>query len=439
MNVRAAFRVFVSTCACLSMCLFNVFPITTVEADTPTTQLSFSPSSQTVLENSTFDVSLYINTNGLDVNAVDITILYPPDKLSIISPSTGSSLLQLWLAPPTYSNTNGTAKFVGVVPNGVNASNGLITTLTFKALAAGKATLSLQSDTKVLVNDGLGTPTTVELGRDLVTINPAPPSGVAVASSSHPFASSWSNNPNALLDWTKDADVTDFSFILDDKPTTVPDDTADTTETSASFPQLADGQWYFHIKARRQGVWGPPSHYQLRIDTSPPASFRPQVDFIENQNPNNDQLPKTLISFFSSDALSGIDHYEVAVRTSTDDVSQAAIFVQAASPYQLPILFHESADVTVRAFDRAGNSRDETIHVVVPAHFIRLLKANKFIIAAAVLGILLLLLFLHFLFGHHILSAVERIISLLRNEEKLRAAEKEALQAYKDKVRERTS
>ena len=87
-----------------------------------------SPNNGTILENTTFDVMFFINTNKNSINTIDLNIKFPADKLTVTKPSEGKSLIGIWLKPPTYSNTEGTARFVGIIPNGITTESGLIIT-----------------------------------------------------------------------------------------------------------------------------------------------------------------------------------------------------------------------------------------------------------------------------------------------------------------------
>src|SRR5690348_10325380 len=58
--------------------------------------LSLSPSTGSFVVNSTFDVSIYLNTQGQSVNTIQLDLKFPPDKLQLVSSSTGSSIIGLW-------------------------------------------------------------------------------------------------------------------------------------------------------------------------------------------------------------------------------------------------------------------------------------------------------------------------------------------------------
>ncbi len=88
------------------------------------------------------------------------------------------------------------------------------------------------------------------------------------------------------------------------------------------------------------------------IDIGRPLAFTPIADF-SNWSTNT----RPTISFFTTDPLSGIDHYEVKI--DNDD------FFNRSSPYKLPALDDGVRTITVRAFDRAGNYMDGIVNVYI--------------------------------------------------------------------------
>lgn len=127
--------------------------------------ISLNPTSGSFVEGSTFDVPIILNTRGISINGVEVRIVFDPDRLSIVQPSTGQSIIGVWVEPPAYDNTRGTASYVGVIPNGIVTGAGLVGTITFKAKALGRATVSVRSSSNIFLNDGAGTPAVVDLGR----------------------------------------------------------------------------------------------------------------------------------------------------------------------------------------------------------------------------------------------------------------------------------
>lgn len=382
----------------------------------PTVALEFSPRTGTFIEGSTFDVPLTLNTRGASVNTLNITVTFDADKLSIVRPAGGVSIIGLWLEPPAYDNVRGTVTYVGAIPNGIVTSSGVIGTITFKAKATGNATVAVRTESTVLLNDGLGSQARVEYGRASYAVVPKAPEGLAIYSDTHPSQETWYNNPNPVFAWEGTGSAEGYSVVFDAKPNTVPATEITTTVSSASFGPVKDGLWYLHVRERRAGVWSAPSHYLVRIDTVPPASFDPKVSYVLAAPV---AVERALVSFFTTDNLSGIDHYEIGVINKDSPETQSPIFIEAESPYQLPRLGEAGARVIVRAFDKAGNSRDENISVSASPSFISSLLKHYGIFLLIVIVLLLLLGFiLHYLYGHHILRHLGRAFTILKEEEK---------------------
>lgn len=64
-----------------------------------------------------------------------------------------------------------------------------------------------------------------------------------------------------------------YSYVLDASNTTDPDASAETAETSADLSGVADGTWWFHVRAvGLRGEIGSTSHRRVMIDTTPPVT-----------------------------------------------------------------------------------------------------------------------------------------------------------------------
>ena len=382
----------------------------------PKAQLFFSSRSGTFTEGTTFEVPILLDTQGTKINAVELYINFDPHKLAIVKPSSDKSIISIWLEPPTYSNTSGTAKIIGGIPNGISTASGLVTSVTFKALESGTAKVSVSSQSRILANDGYGSDLLTQFDSASYSIVPKAPNGVRVFSETHPFDDHWYNNNSPVLAWDKEQDVAGFSYAIDNIPSTIPSNAVTSTSTVISFENLHDGLWYFHIKALKKGIWGSTSHFLVRIDTTPPATFTPTQDSFSAAVAN-----PTLITFFTTDALSGIDHYEVGVIDKNATPGAAPLFVQTESPYQVPQTTHGKARVVVRAFDRAGNVRDESLDVVTTSSTIRAITEfvgkHSMIIILSLIAIIIILVILHYLYGHHLLRRIRRIAAALEKED----------------------
>lgn len=378
----------------------------------PTATVFFSPRTGSFVEDSTFEVPILLNSRGSSVNAVEIKLRYDSDVLSIVQSSSGKSIIGVWVDPPSYDNSLGSASFVGVIPDGIVTDAGLVASITFKAKKSGTATLGILQTSRVLLNDGLGSEMVLDAGRASYSIIPKAPEGVQIYSETHPSQSSWYNNNSPVLAWDKDAGVTGFSYVLDDKPSTIPANEVMTSDVTKAYEGLKDGLWYFHIKAYKNGVWGSTGHFLLRIDTAPPARFTPEVSYVVAAAI---VVERALVSFFTTDNLSGIDHYEVGVIDKSQPITESPVFVESESPFQVPN--GGNLRVIVRAVDKAGNVRDESINVGSPYSLTNFI--DSYLIWILLVIILLALIYgaVHYLYGHKIIPHIKRAWAIMKREE----------------------
>jgi hypothetical protein len=362
----------------------NVVDVSSLEQ---TARLFFSPNNGTLVEGAPFDVSVFVDTQGSPINTIDLKIRFDPARLQVVKTFGGRSVVGLWLEQPSYSNTSGTITFSGTIPNGITSNGALIATISFKPILSGATSISIGETSQVLANDGLGSATRVTSDRARFDIVPLPPGSVRVFSETHPFRDRWYNNNSPTFAWEAEAGVSEYSLVFDDKPSTIPPNTETTTETVKGYEDIPDGVWYFHIKAKKRGVWGATTHYPIRVDKAPPATFKPTIDLLAAAVIQS----RGLVSFFTTDALSGIDRYEVGVIAADAAPDTSAAYVEAQSPYQLPGYVNSKARVVVRAFDRAGNIQSGTVDISPSTTFARLTSNNQIILSVAFILALIIL------------------------------------------------
>ncbi|MBZ9569798.1 hypothetical protein KJA16_02650 [Patescibacteria group bacterium] len=335
--------------------IISSFPIAfSVQAEGAS--LYLSPASGTFFVGSTFDISIFVNTGGENINAVEINLKFDPTKLQVASPTAGKSFIEVWVSQPTFSNTKGQMSFIGGLPSpGIKTSAGLVSTITLRAISPGKTSILFLDSSKVLRNDPEGTNILTSMGRGVYTLLIPPPEGPKVFSPTHPDQNKWYKNNNPTISWEREEGVTDFSFSFDQDPAGFPDNTPEGEHTSVSFSDVGGGMWYFHVKARKAKVWGGMSHYLVRIDTTPPAVFTPTV---EPSPKTTERQP--LVSFITTDALSGMDYYQLKYIDITPERKEeiSGFFTEVSSPYKLPSLEIGKYLVIVRAYDIAGNWRE---------------------------------------------------------------------------------
>ncbi len=112
---------------------------------------------------------------------------------------------------------------------------------------------------------------------------------------------------------------------------------------------LADGFYTYTVTAQdRSGNLSVPASVSFCVDTRPPAAFVVAANVTGWTNNN-----KPILTFATTDATSGVDHYEALIDTGA--------FAAVTSPYQLPALSDGVHTVYVKAVDKAGNTTIENI------------------------------------------------------------------------------
>ena len=325
-----------------------------VEADSA--QLYLSPSSGSFLVGSTFSVSVFINTEGNEINVVQTELKFPPNILQVTSPTAGTSLITEWITPPSYSNEKGIISFQGGIPGGINTSAGLVSSITFRAVTSGTAKIEFTESSKVLLNDAKGTNILTSTINAKYQILIPPPEGPEVFSPTHPNSSVWYSDSSPAFSWEKETGVTDFSWSFDQNPSKRPDGISEGNQGQVSFPNVSDGIWYFHLRQKKQGVWGQTSHVQIRVDTNAPKEFKPEV-----KSYNRLVSYQALVYFEADDDYSGIDHYEVGLIDLSVPEPARVFLTEEISPYKVPFKKPGKYNVIIKAVDKAGNIREEEV------------------------------------------------------------------------------
>jgi len=331
---------------------FSFFVVPQVKAESGS--LYLSPSSGSFLVGSTFTVSVFVNTEDNEINAVLAEIRFSPNKLQVTSPTAGTSFIAEWLTPPNYSNERGVVSFRGGIPGGITTSAGLVSSITFRAVASGTAKVEFIAGSKILLNDGLGTDILTNTIDGQYQILFPPPEGPRVFSPTHPNPNVWYSDPSPSFSWEKEGGVTDFSWSFDQNPNKRPDTISEGEENQVSFSDISNGTYYFHLRQKKNGVWGKTSHVQVLVDTSSPREFTPRIEAYTRLVGY-----QTMVYFETSDGFSGIDHYEVSVIDLSDKEPSRSFFTEEISPYRVPFQKAGKFNVIIKAVDRAGNIREE--------------------------------------------------------------------------------
>lgn len=349
------------------------------------TTMYLSPSSGSFAPGTTFTTSVYISTTpDKPANAVSGTISFPTNLLEVTGTSTGGSIVTLWVANPTHSNSAGTVHFEGVIVNpGYSGTSGKIVSITFKAKAPGVASVTFPSGS-ILANDGLGTNILTGFGGGKYTItgadtpaptptptptpapSPAPtgaPAAPAISSSTHPDSVAWSSKNDPVFSWRLSAGVTGVNILADHNPSTDPGTTSDGLFSTYNYTDVDDGIWYVHVKFQNAFGWGSTAHYKFQIDTTAPQPF--EIKLLDGKDVT---IAEPRIAFSTRDTGSGIDHYMIRVNgQNVGRVSEVG-----TTEFKLPPQTNGEKTVTVDAYDKAGNimSSRAVFTVTLPLEYV---------------------------------------------------------------------
>lgn len=318
--------------------------------------LYLSPSSGSFLVGSTFSVSIFLNTEDKDINLVWSDLEFPADILQVTSPTAGSSFISDWIIPPNYSNQEGLISFRGGIPNGIKTSAGLVSKITFRAVAPGRAEIKFRDSSKVIFNDGQGTLAKTNIRTASYQILPPLAEGPQVVCLTHPNSSLWYSDNSPSFSWAKESGVTGFSWSFNQNPQGRPDGQSEGMETAVSFSNVDDGIWYFHIRQKKDGLWGKTTDVPVKIDTHPGLPFEPRIEYYTWSKSH-----QALLYFNSEDNFSGVDYYKVSFLDLNNTSTGQTFFSEATSPYPVPFEEEGEYKAIVQAVDKAGNIREATV------------------------------------------------------------------------------
>ena len=136
-----------------------------------------------------------------------------------------------------------------------------------------------------------------------------------ISSTTHPRPSKWYSKDSPKIDLStepKNQNDRKYSFVLDHHPQNTPDKFPDLMikNNQLKFSGLNDGIWWLHVRAKDQlGYWTDASHFEFRIDSSPPKTVSNiRWETLDNQ---------ITLTWDPVKDLSGIATYHVQIDTDT--------------------------------------------------------------------------------------------------------------------------
>jgi hypothetical protein len=339
-----------------------------VSAQTAT--LSFSPSTGSFSVGKTFTINISVDSGSTAINSANATISFDPTIVTVDSVSKNGSAFGLWAVEPTFSNSGGTVNFEGGNTSPISGKKQLLS-ISFKPTREGSLALSFKDGT-VLAADGKGTdvlgdklPSTYTIGPAAAAPPPPPsstgagqkPDPVEVTSTSHQSPDVWYATTTAVFTWENPIDVTSVRLAMDQSSSTVPTTTIEPPVSDKEYTDLKPGENWFHVRLKNDAGWGETTHRRVLVDIAPPEPFTVTA------TPDPVAPDVAVLVFTTTDALSGLDRYEIVL--STGDAKKLKPSDIPPSGYLLGGLSAGAQNFKVFAYDKAGNKQESAGSVSV--------------------------------------------------------------------------
>ena len=181
----------------------------------------------------------------------------------------------------------------------------------------------------------------------IVYIDTGKPAGFIVSAN----PSNWTNDTQPLITYA----TTDSPSGMDHYEVSIDSGGFSTQSSPYTLPSQSDGTHTITVRAFDNAVNYNDSSVNVYIDTTPPVSFTPTAN-PSGWSPNK----QPVITFSTVDVISGVDYYAVQIDFGS--------FENQTSPYTLPPQNDGIHNITVRAFDLAGNFKDGIVKVYIDSN-----------------------------------------------------------------------
>jgi len=331
--------------------------------------LYLSPESGIYAVGNTFTIKVFADSGDEEINAAEAELTFNPDELFVENISTEESILNLWTAPPSFSNETGIIEFAGGTQESFIGNDGLLLSITFRALKSITSNAFLAAGA-ILAADGKGSNIITSMKSGVYTLEPRKiiaqaeyiaredtPLEPIISSSTHPDENTWYKEKIAQFSWAVPEDVTAVRLLVNNIPESLPSVLYEPSVADKVVKDLKDGIWYFHAQMKNKNGWGRIAHFRLQIDTEKPESLE-----IIKQRENADKEGSQPQFFLDAvDVMSGIEKYEIKI-----DQEKLIIWNDDGSHvYNTPPLVSGEHTLLVKAIDKAGNYLLDSISFTV--------------------------------------------------------------------------
>lgn len=354
------------------------------------TVLSLEPSGGSYGQS--FLVRVMLDTQREEINALESKIIFPKDRLRVIRLEDGESFVDIWPQRPKFSNETGEINFAGGKIGGINASQAIVLGIVFTPAGPGSAFVTFDPErSRVLLNDGKGTPATLRIVNALYSISspllaPSPfptpvtqtqpysgapgvelprptlpqravdhgvppgaprplykiqASGLTITSTHQHIL--WSPINTFEVGWQFEPSR-EYSYLFtNDSRAPLADETPDDPHNGfLRFENLPDGRYTFSLRFRPKGAirWSDPVFFGVWIDQTPPT-----IVFASVEKSPQVGSGEYFVAIQAKDNISGIWGYELCENGEPCKTIENLHILGKSLPKKL----------TVRAIDLAGN------------------------------------------------------------------------------------
>ncbi|MEZ4200617.1 MAG: hypothetical protein R3B69_03475 [Candidatus Paceibacterota bacterium] len=317
--------------------------------------ISFAPNSGIIDRDFEQRVSVLIESSGEPINAAGVQVDFDPTMIEVVDIVDNGGFCDAgFVVGREIDNENGTALYQCGTLSPIRGETATFMELVIKPLATGNAELRFNEQTGVYANDGLGTNVLRTRTNASYQVREGG-DGLIMFSQSHPNTTNWYNDTNARFSWRTTDSGTYYYTLSREQLTSRPGNVVATTDNSLTLPLPEDGIFYFHLWTD-DDVTSAPIIYKIQSDKTPPTA--PIVNASKKTVTPGELIR---IELGASDATSGIErpYYYISYNNG--------IFFPVQSPFYTALPSVGRHNITIRAFDNAGNYTDTTLAIqVVP-------------------------------------------------------------------------
>ncbi len=127
---------------------------------------------QKVVKDQRITVPVIIDTGDQSINAAEVYIVFDPSLLEVKEVTKDQSFFQLWITDqPSFSNEKGLISFAGGLPTPGFKGKGTVGSIIAIPKRQGAVTLTFDSKSRILKNDGLGSAVPLRLRPITMVVN----------------------------------------------------------------------------------------------------------------------------------------------------------------------------------------------------------------------------------------------------------------------------